>query len=532
VPGVEHQGKASYQVNAGEMLTTIATSYPDRVAWIWDGGSRTYGETNQRADALAHALVGFGLQRGDRVALFMHNCPEVMESFFAILKAGGAVVPLNPRFTGDEVEYHIGDSRARFLIVDEVGSQLVADRRPRLKTIEQVIQLGGVLQDGHLEFEALMGVGGHQFVAVDVEDDELAWLAYTSGTTGRSKGAMLTHGVLVFESLCALADTMRLDVEHVGMHAAPLTHGSGHNALAFTMKGCTQVILSKSGFDVDKFLEWVPRYQVNALFMVPTMIKLVIDHPKARSADLSSLKWVVYGGAPMYAEDLKKALDLMGPVFVQIFGQTESPMTGTVLRAEEHIVDGPLAHLLTSCGRARSGVQVRILDEEDQPVPPGEVGEICIRGASVMPGYWERPEANAETLRGGWLHTGDIGKMDELGYVYILDRTRDMVISGGLNIYPREVEEVLLTHPSVSEVCVFGVPDGKWGEALKAHIVLTDGQAATEQEIIAFAGQSLAGYKKPKSVDFVAELPKTTYGKLDKKAVRAPYWAGQERMVG
>jgi acyl-CoA synthetase (AMP-forming)/AMP-acid ligase II len=515
------------------MLTTIATSYPDRVAWIWDGGSRTYGETNRRADSLAHGLRAFGLRRGDRVALFMQNCPEVMESFFAILKAGGAVVPLNPRFTGDEVEYHVGDSRARFLIVDEAGAGLVAERRSRLKTVEQVVQFGGPLCAEHFDFDELIAASeGQHFQPLDVDDDELAWLAYTGGTTGRSKGAMLTHGVLVFESLCALADTMRLEVEDVGMHAAPLTHGSGHNALAFTMKGCTQVILSKAGFDVDKFLDWVPRYRVNALFMVPTMIKMVIDHPQARDADLSSLKWVVYGGAPMYAEDLKRALDLMGPVFVQIFGQTESPMTGTMLRAEEHMVDGPLAHLLTSCGRARSGVEVRIVDEDDNPVAPGEMGEICIRGASVMPGYWERPEANAETLRDGWLHTGDVGKMDERGYVYILDRTRDMVISGGLNIYPREIEEVLLTHPAISEVCVFGVPDPKWGEALKAHVVLNNGQAVTEDEIIHFTGQHLAGYKKPKSVEFVLELPKTTYGKLDKKAVRAPYWAGQDRMVG
>src|SRR5581483_4749684 len=366
---------------------------------------------------------------------FMQNCPEVMESFFAILKAGASVVPLNPRFTGDEVEYHVGDSRARFLIVDEAGAALVAERRSRLKTVEQVVQFGGPMCVEHFDFDELIAASeGQHFQAVDVDDDELAWLAYTGGTTGRSKGAMLTHGVLVFESLCALADTMRLEVEDVGMHAAPLTHGSGHNALAFTMKGCTQVILSKAGFDVEKFLEWVPRYQVNALFMVPTMIKMVIDHPRAREADLSSLKWVVYGGAPMYAEDLKRALDLMGPVLVQIFGQTESPMTGTMLRAEEHMVDGPLAHLLTSCGRARSGVQVRILDENDEPLPPGGIGEICIRGASVMPGYWDRPDANADTLRNGWLHTGDIGKMDELGYVYILDRTRDMVISGGLNI--------------------------------------------------------------------------------------------------
>jgi len=217
---------------------------------------------------------------------------------------------------------------------------------------------------------------------------------------------------------------------------------------------------------------------------------MVVDHPATPSADLSSLRWVMYGGAPMYVEDLKKALDLIGPVFVQIYGQTESPMTGTLLRPEEHRLDEPWAGRLASCGRARSGMGVRILGEDGRPVPLGEVGEICLRGATVMKGYWNRPDATAETLRDGWLHTGDIGRMDERGYVYILDRTRDMVISGGLNIYPREVEEVLLTHPAVSEVCVFGVPDDKWGEALKAHVVLAAGQSATAADVIAFAGES------------------------------------------
>jgi acyl-CoA synthetase (AMP-forming)/AMP-acid ligase II len=291
------------------------------------------------------------------------------------------------------------------------------------------------------------------------------------------------------------------------------------------------VLHQPSGFDVELFLEQVPKYGVNALFMVPTMIKMVIDHPLAAETDLSSLRWVIYGGAPMYVEDLRKALSMFGTVFVQLFGQTESPMTGTILRAQEHVLDGPLAERLGSCGRPRAGVSVRILDDSDQEVPPGETGEICIRGGSVMKGYWERPEETADTLRGGWLHTGDIGKMDDAGYVYILDRTKDMVISGGLNIYPREIEEVLVTHPSVSEACVFGVPDDKWGEALKAHIVLNGGDPVTEAAIVTFVGERLAGYKKPKSVEFVDALPKTTYGKLDKRAVRAPYWAGQDRMV-
>ena len=518
-------------MNVGEMLTNTARSYPDRVGFIWDGHQRSYGESNLRADAMAHALAELGVGRGDRVALSLYNCPEIMEAMFAAWKLGAAVVPLNPRFTTDEIEYHVNDPRARAMIVGPENAELVLAMRDRLPTVEHVIEAGGKAQGSLALDDLIEAFSGRPFPAVDVEPDELAWLAYTSGTTGRPKGAMLTHEVLVFESLAALADSMRLDVEDVGMHAAPLTHGSGHNALVFTMKGCSQVIHSPSGFDVELFLEQVPKYGVNALFMVPTMIKMVIDHPRAAETDLGSLRWVIYGGAPMYVEDLRKALSLFGNVFVQLFGQTESPMTGTILRAQEHVLDGPLAHRLGSCGRPRAGVQVRILDEDDRPLPPGETGEICIRGGSVMKGYWERPEETAETLRGGWLHTGDIGKMDDEGYVYILDRTKDMVISGGLNIYPREIEEVLLTHPSVSEACVFGVPDEKWGEALKAHIVLNGGDPPSEAEIIRFVGERLAGYKKPKSVEFVESLPKTTYGKLDKRAVRAPYWAGQDRMV-
>jgi acyl-CoA synthetase (AMP-forming)/AMP-acid ligase II len=518
-------------MNVGEMLTNTARSYPDRVGFIWEGRQRTYGESNRRADALAFALRDLGVGPGDRVALYLYNCPEVMEAMFATWKLGAVVVPLNAKFTADEVEYHVGDPRAGVMITGPESAQAVHKMRDRLPTLEHVI-VAGETTNGDIALDGLLDAfSGQPFPTVDVDENDLAWLAYTSGTTGRPKGAMLTHKVLTFESLAALADSMRLDVEDVGMHAAPLTHGSGHNALVFTMKGCSQVIHSPAGFDVELFLEQVARHRVSALFMVPTMIKLVADHPKAAGADLSSLKWVIYGGSPMYVEDLRKALSLFGNVFVQLFGQTESPMTGTILRAQEHVLDGPLAARLASCGRARAGVQIRIVDEADDPVPAGEVGEICIRGGSVMKGYWERPEETAETLRGGWLHTGDVGKMDEAGYVYILDRTKDMVISGGLNIYPREIEEVLLAHPSVAEVCVFGVPDDKWGEAVKAHVVLGNGDRVSEAEIIGFVGERLAPYKKPKSVEFVDSLPKTTYGKLDKRAVRAPYWAGQERMV-
>lgn len=520
-------------MNAGDLLTDIARSHPERVAWIWDDGTRTYGESDGRASAFAHALTALGLVRGDRVCLLMENRPEVMEAMFGCWKAGLAAAPLNARFTAQEIEYHVVDSGARVLVVGEELAGVIVQIRASLPSVELVIQVGGEPLADHRDWDALLAShAGAEFVSVIVDPDELAWLAYTSGTTGRPKGAMLTHGVLIVEVLGMLADFFPLELHHVGIHAAPLTHGSGHVSLVFTAKGCSQVILSRSGFDVARFLELVERHRVNALFLVPTMVKMIVHHPDVDRRDLSSLRWVFYGGSPMYVDDLRHAHRKLGSIFIQGFGQTESPMTGTVLPASEHDLDGPLAHLLASCGRARTGIQVRILDDDDQPVPAGEIGEICIRGGTVMKGYWQRPEETAETLRNGWLHTGDVGRMDDHGYVYILDRSKDMVISGGLNIYPREIEEVILTHPDVLEACVFGVPDDKWGEALIAHLVLTPGSDPDEVDVPSFLAGRLAGYKKPKRIEYVQELAKTPYGKIDKKRIRAKYWDGHDRLVG
>jgi acyl-CoA synthetase (AMP-forming)/AMP-acid ligase II len=518
-------------MNAGDLLTNTARSHPERAAWIWDGRTRTYGESNARADAVAHELTALGLQRGDRVALLMDNRPEVVEAMFGAWKAGMAAAPLNARFTPQEIEDHVADAGPRALIVGEELAEVIAALRHRLPSVEHVIQVGGDAGAGFRSWDDAMRATT-PFESVAVEPDELAWLAYTSGTTGQPKGAMLTHGVLVFEVLGMLADFFPLDAGHVGLHAAPLTHGSGHVALVFVTKGCSQVILSRHGFDVAGFLEQVERHRVNALFLVPTMVKMIVDHPDVDRRDLSSLRWIFYGGSPMYVDDLARAHAKLGKIFIQGFGQTESPMTGTVLPAAEHDPGGPLAHRLASCGRARSGIQVRILDPDDRPVAAGEIGEICIRGGTVMKGYWRRPSESAETLRNGWLHTGDLGRMDADGYVYILDRSKDMVISGGLNIYPREIEEVLLTHPAVSEACVIGVPDAKWGEAVIAHLVLVPGGEASAEQVTGFVAARLAGFKKPKRIVFVDELAKTPYGKVDKKAIRAPYWEGHDRLVG
>jgi long-chain acyl-CoA synthetase len=257
---------------------------------------------------------------------------------------------------------------------------------------------------------------------------------------------------------------------------------------------------------------------------------MIVEHPDLAKRDVSSLQWICYGGAPMYREDQKRALKALGPVLVQCFGQTESPMSGTVLTADEHSLhEGDGREL--SVGRVRVGIELRILSAEGKEVPVGEAGEICLRGPTLMTGYWNRPEATAETLAGGWLHTGDVGRLDEHGYLYILDRLKDLIISGGLNVYPHEIEDVLLTHPDVAEACVIGVPDEKWGEAVRAVVVPAAGATVDPAGLIVFCGQHLAGYKKPKAVDVVASLPRTPYAKIAKREVRAPYWAGLDRVI-
>jgi acyl-CoA synthetase (AMP-forming)/AMP-acid ligase II len=519
-------------MNTGDLLTNAARSYPDQIAFIFEDTARTYSTSCGRADALARALLAGGLQTGDRVGLYLRNCPEFLEILFGTWKAGGVVVPLNATFTPDELAWHLADAGASVLVTDAEGLPAVDKVRADLSALGRVIchdPTASAAADEFLEDE-LAAQSAAPLASADVGPDALAWIAYTSGTTGRPKGAMLTHCGLIHQCLTTLADVERMERHHVGMHAAPLSHGSGHNALAFTMKACTQVIHQRWGFNPALFLEQVERYAVAALFMVPTQIKMIVEHPDLQKRDTSSLQWICYGGAPMYREDQKRALKALGPVLVQCFGQTESPMSGTVLTREEHSLhDGDGREL--SAGRVRAGVELKILDPQNNELPPGEAGEICLRGPQLMAGYWNRPEATAETLAGGWLHTGDVGMVDEHGYLFILDRLKDLIISGGLNVYPHEIEDLLLTHPAVSEACVIGIPHEKWGEAVHAVVVPVAGATIDPDDLIAWSGQYLAGYKKPKSVAVVDFLPKTTYGKVAKREVRAPYWAGLGRSI-
>ena len=328
---------------------------------------------------------------------------------------------------------------------------------------------------------------------------------------------MLTYSNLTFVSVAWAADLVPLKPEDVGLHAAPLTHGAGFHALALTMKGATQVLLRPHQFDPANFCATVERQRVTNTWLVPTQIKMLLNYEALEKWDLSASDGSSTGDPDVRGGPETGARPDRPGVRADLRpGRT--PMTATYLGREDHVLGR--AARLASCGRPRSGLDVRVLDEEDRELPRGQTGQLCVRGASVMKGYWERPEETAETLKGGWLHTGDIGYIDDCGYAYVLDRTKDMIISGGANIYPREVEEILLEHPAVSEVCVVGVPHEVWGEAVKALVVLSPGATATEEALTQFVSERLADYKKPKSVDFVEELPKNAYGKVLRRQPR------------
>lgn len=520
-------------MNIGAYSTRSAERYPDRLAVSWGEQTATYAEEERRTNALSLSLKSLGIKKGDRVGILQWNGIQFLETMFACFKAGFCVVPLNARFHPEEIGYHLRDSEAVAVVFGHEFEDAISGIRETLPETKFFISLRATV-DWQLDFEQL--IAGHRTETdqtVDISADDLSWLFYTSGTTGRPKGAMITHGNLDNMVTSYLADLLPIDCEDASLHAAPLSHGSGFQALPNVAKGAANVILYPRQFDPKAVFATIERRRISNMFLAPTMIKMLLGSPEIDDYNLSSLKYIVYGGAPMYVEDLKRAVAKLGQVFIQIFGQGETPMTGTYLPSREHVLGGSAQEekRLMSTGVARTGIEVKMFADEDTEVPRGQMGELVVRGPTVMTGYWRRNEATAETLRNGWLHTGDVGFMDEGGYVFLMDRKKDMIISGGANIYPREVEEVIQQHPAVKEVAVIGVPDDLWGEAVKAVVVLNDGQMTTEIDIVDHCLVHLASYKKPKSVDFVAELPKNAYGKLLKRELRQQYWATSERMV-
>lgn len=520
-------------MNIGHTLSRSARTYPDRPAIVFSDQVTTYAQFNQRANRLANALRRLGVAAGDHVAILMYNRPEMLEALYACFKLGCAAVPINFRLHPKEFAFIIDHAQAKAVVTSSEFNEPLIGVRALIPDVKHLITPEGATGE-LLDYETLLAAETDQFADVDVEPDDSAWLFYTSGTTGTPKGAMLTHRNLLAMTMGFYADMCpRMTTKDVILHAAPLSHGSGLWALPNIAKATNNVILESKSFDPAEVLRLIQQHRVTNMFAVPSMLNRLMECPQIDQFDHSCLRSICYGGAPMMVTDILRAIETFGPVLVNLYGQGESPMTISALPQEAHVVDGSELQLkrLGSAGIARTDVEVRIFDTEDRELPVGEVGEIVTRSDLVMKGYWRNPEATATTLRNGWLHTGDVGMMDENGYVFLMDRSKDMIISGGENIYPREIEEVLARHAAVREVAVIGVPDPKWGEAIKAVVSLRDGAAATEDELIDFCKAYIASYKKPKSVDFVDEIPKSNYGKLLKRELREKYWQDTERKI-
>jgi len=520
-------------MNVGKLLTKSAQTFPGKPAIAYGPKKLTYSEFNSRANRLANALYKLGVKQGDNIALLQYNYPEMLESMFACFKSGCGAVPINFRLHPKESAFIIDHSEAKAVILSPEFNEPITEIRGRIPKARHIITLSDAEGD-LLNYEKLVSEESDQFTDVDVQPDDLAWIFYTSGTTGMPKGAMLTHRNLIAMTMNFYADiSPGFGADEVILHAAPFSHGSGLYALPNIGKAALNVIPESKSFDPELIFKAIEDFRVTNMFAAPTMVKLMIDSPAVDKYDHRSLKALNYGGAPMLVEDMKEAMVRLGSCLVQLFGQAESPMTITYLPHRDHVLEGTPKQMerLASAGIPRTDVEVKIFDPDDRELPPGKMGEIVTRSDLVMKGYWRNPEATADTIKNGWLHTGDMGYMDESGYLFIMDRSKDMIISGGENIYPREIEEVLVKHPAVREVAVIGVPDPKWGEAIKAVVSCAERKSTTEDELIAFCKDNIASYKKPKSVDFVDELPKNNYGKILKRELRKKHWEGKERKV-
>lgn len=470
----------------------------------------TYGELARRVAAIAGALVREqGLQPDDRLAIYAKNDPAYIEMQLACWQAGLCVVPVNAKLHPKEVAYILADCGARLCIADD---ELAGPLRPlteetRLITFEA-------------DFAAL-AVAAPLAMAPVAEDDP-AWIFYTSGTTGRPKGATLSHRALLGMALRYYADIDQVSCADCYLHAAPISHGSGLYGLPHMMQASHIVVPASHGFDVEEIFDLMETHDNLTFFAAPTMLNRMVHHPRAATARKAALKTIYYGGAPMYLEDMKRAIATFGPCFYQVYGQGESPMTGVGLAKRYHVDDGSprFEARLASTGLARSGVEVRILDETGREQPRGSLGEVAFRSEVTMTGYWNNPEATAAAIRDGFLLTGDVGVMDEEGFVTLKDRSKDMIISGGTNIYPREVEEVLLREPRVRAVSVVGRPDADWGEEVVAFVVWAGVDEPDPAALDRFCLENMARFKRPKHYLFLDDLPKNAYGKILKTELR------------
>jgi len=495
-------------MNIAELLDRTARIFPERPAvFAGDRCLYDYRTFRDRAARIAGHLRGpGGLAEGDRVAVFMANCPEYLEVLHGIWWAGLVAVPVNAKLHPRELEFILQDAEAAALFVSDDLAEGVPPAS-RLTIIPATPGYQAMLAAEPLALQ-------HRAPA------DLAWLFYTSGTTGRPKGVMITHRNLVTMTMAYLADVDEVSADDAIVYAAPMSHGAGLYNFVHILKGARHVVPLSGGFEAPEVVALAQRVGRISMFAAPTMVRRLVDHVAATNAEVDGIKTIVYGGGPMYVEDICRALDVMGPRFVQIYGQGESPMTITSL-GRTHLANRGhprWAERIASVGAAQSLAEVRVADASGCTLPAGEIGEVLVRGDAVMAGYWRNPAATTQAIRDGWLWTGDMGCMDEDGFLTLKDRSKDMIVSGGSNIYPREVEEVLLKHPAVQEVSVIGREDPEWGEVVVAFVA-ADGVTAAELDALCL--EHIARFKRPKEYHFVSSLPKNNYGKVLKTELRA-----------
>ena len=499
------------------LLLRHARQSPERPAIFYGTEPwATHGQWAQRSAGLARRMVAAGLVPGDRVVLFMRNQPRYLEILWAAWWAGLVVVPVNAKLHPREAEWIVANAGARWAFVThDVASE-------PLTGLERQIDVESDDCD-----DLLAAVSDAWAVpVVEREAQDLAWIFYTSGTTGRPKGVMLTHRNLMTMGLTYFIDVDPVSADDAMVYAAPMSHGAGIYAIPHLMAGARHVVPASGGVEPAELFALGEAIGPLSTFAAPTIVKRLVDHAEQHGigpdASARAFKTIVYGGAPMYAADMARALRVMGPRFVQIYGQGETPMVGTAL-SRQQLADTShprWAERMASVGVAQTPVQVRVADAEGRSLPTGEVGEVLVKGDSVMAGYWNNPEASSAAVRDGWLFTGDVGCLDADGFLTLKDRSKDLIISGGSNIYPREVEEVLLTAPGVAEVAVVGVPDAEWGESVVAFVVMAPGLQTTTEALDQHCLAQMARFKRPKRYEIVTELPKNNYGKVLKTELR------------
>ena len=506
--------------------------YGDRTAVVFKDTRLTFRQMDSRINRMSNGLLSLGLHTGHKVAVLLNNGLECAAGLFGIPRAGLTYIALNARHSAGEHRDILNDSETDAVIVGEEFMDLLEPVLSSIPSLRHVIVVGR-RQPGRLTYDEMSAdkPDTPPDVEVDYEND-IERIQYTSGTTGRPKG-----GVWPFRVGYNVISTILMNLDRpmgprdVNLNSGPLTHAAGLMMMVYYSRGATNIILP--GFDEEEILKAVEREGVTSLLLIPTMLYRLLMFPKLNSYDLSSINRIWYGTAPMAVDRLKEGIRVFGNVFRQNYGMTECAQPITFLGPEDHVVNGTeeQTRRLSSAGKPAMGVEVMIVGDDGKEVAPGETGEILIRADKLMKGYWKMPEETAEAFRDGWFHTRDMGMMDEDGFIYLMDRKSDMIISGGFNIYPREVEDVLMAHPGVAEAAVIGVPDDLWGESVKAMVVPKEGVELTGEEIVRHCKENLAGYKKPRSVDFIEEIPKNPYGKINRRALKEPFWKGFGRQV-